>query len=255
MGVSAEAHRQDEHPVGQVPPTGSVHCNTDATGPGISQQSCPWVQQKVPQQNWPIKQISTVLHAGTPQWPLSQNGGESGEEPHKRLQSPQLLMSLFGLMQVVPQHLKPPSHGGLQGEGAPAAPPVRAPPELGTPPLLVVPPPVPPIAVVPPDPPAVAPPAGLAPTPPTLCPPPCPEMVPPLPAAPVPDSVNALPPHAASSTAPALTQKRRPSSRILIPSLSPFESRSQLSSSVRPELLPGAFSTPDSCKRSREPGV
>jgi len=81
--------------MGQVPFTGSAHCGlVMATLESTLQQSCPPVQQKVPQQVVPALHVPPpgCMHAGMgPQLPLLQNGVDPEQMvPH----APQLRGSL-----------------------------------------------------------------------------------------------------------------------------------------------------------------
>lgn len=65
------------------------------TGPGTTQQSCPAMQQLVPQQNSALLHCPP-LHGGVPHVPLLQNGFTP---VHGTPHPPQLWMSLFSLTQ------------------------------------------------------------------------------------------------------------------------------------------------------------
>jgi hypothetical protein len=96
-------------------------------GPCGSQQSCPWEQQAVPQQDVPLAQE-----------PLSSSQGGAMHVPpqyevaprHRLPQSPQLFGSLNGLTHLPAQHFLVDSHEGLQVPASDAPPPAPAPPPV-----------------------------------------------------------------------------------------------------------------------------
>jgi len=103
IGVPGEAQTHPLHPVGHVPPTGSVHLAPATTGPGTSQQILPGVQHSLPQQNSGAGHVAPV-QGGFPHVPWSQYGTGPG---HLLPQLPQLRMSLSGLEQSEPQQVQP----------------------------------------------------------------------------------------------------------------------------------------------------